>query len=222
MLASGTVIIGATVHHSILFPNVRVDEGAVVDNSLLFHGASVGAGARLQRVIVDKDSTTIVGGDGVSYGRAAPGGVTWKAMLLKEIGGVDESRVHFTGKIPYDRFVELLQISRAHVYLTYPFVLSWSMIEAMSAGCIVVGSATGPVQEVITHGENGLLVDFFSGKQLVDGVCRALDGGADIAAMRRRVRETAVERYDVHRCLQAQWQLLSSLARGRAAPPPGT
>ena len=169
-----------------------------------------------------KAHVVIVGGDGVSYGRAAPGGVTWKAMLLKEIGGVDESRVHFTGKIPYDRFVELLQISRAHVYLTYPFVLSWSMIEAMSAGCIVVGSATGPVQEVITHGENGLLVDFFSGKQLVDGVCRALDGGADIAAMRRRARETAVERYDVHRCLQAQWQLLSSLARGRAAPPPGT
>ena len=135
---------------------------------------------------------------------------------------LDLSRVHFVGRLAYTDFVQMLQLSRIHVYLTYPFVLSWSMIEAMSAGCIVVGSATGPVQEVITHGENGLLVDFFSGKQLVDGVCRALDGGADIAAMRRRARETAVERYDVHRCLQAQWQLLSSLARGRAAPPPGT
>ena len=135
---------------------------------------------------------------------------------------MDWSRVRFAGRLPYATYLKVLQVSRLHLYLTYPFVLSWSMIEAMSAGCIVVGSATGPVQEVITHGENGLLVDFFSGKQLVDGVCRALDGGADIAAMRRRARETAVERYDVHRCLQAQWQLLSSLARGRAAPPPGT
>jgi glycosyltransferase involved in cell wall biosynthesis len=164
-----------------------------------------------------KAHVVIVGGDAVSYGRSPPGGGSWREVMLKEIGGVDDKRVHFTGRIPYDRFVELLQISRAHVYLTYPFVLSWSMLEAMSAGCLVVGSRTGPVTEVIQHGENGLLVDFFSGTQLIDNVCRALDGGADIAAMRHRARETAIANYDVHACLAAQWKLLSGLVPARAA-----
>jgi glycosyltransferase involved in cell wall biosynthesis len=83
--------------------------------------------------------------------------------------------VHFLGRVPYGKFVALLQLSSVHVYLTYPFVLSWSMIEAMSCGCAVVGSATPPVLEVIKDGENGLLVDFFDSDGIVDAVNRVLD-----------------------------------------------
>ncbi|HZX26893.1 MAG TPA: glycosyltransferase, partial [Telluria sp.] len=104
----------------------------------------------------------IVGGDDVSYGRRLPAGTTYRQKYCAELEGqVDWSRVHFLGKLPYLRYLNVLQVSAAHVYLTYPFVLSWSMLEAMACGCLVVGSATAPVQEVITDGENGLLTDFF-------------------------------------------------------------
>src|SRR3569623_875177 len=105
----------------------------------------------------------IVGGDDTSYGPRLPTGQTFRQQLLSELGDtLDMQRVHFLGKVPYPIFLKILQISRAHVYLTYPFVLSWSMLEAMAAQCLVVASATAPVQEVIRDGENGLLVDFFS------------------------------------------------------------
>ena len=98
----------------------------------------------------------IVGGDGVSYG-PRPEGTTWKAVYTQEVANkLDFSRVHFVGKVPYSVFRKLLQVSAAHVYLTYPFVLSWSMLEAMSAECLVIGSSTPPVQEVIEHEHNGI------------------------------------------------------------------
>src|SRR6185503_6441935 len=101
----------------------------------------------------------IVGGDEVSYSQALPGGETYRGRLLKEIEGkADLSRVRFAGRVPFDQYVALLRQSSAHVYLTYPFVLSWSLLEAMSLGCLVVGSDTGPVTEVIEDGVNGYLV----------------------------------------------------------------
>ena len=104
----------------------------------------------------------IVGGDGVSYGAAPPGARGWKDLILDEVKDrLDLRRVHFMGKVPYPVFVSLMQVSRAHAYLTYPFVLSWSMLEAMAAGCVVVGSRTAPVTEVLDHAKTGLLVDFF-------------------------------------------------------------
>src|SRR5262249_33638374 len=94
----------------------------------------------------------IVGGTGVSYGKPAPGGESWRAACVKEVADkLDFDRVHFVGKIPYLTYVNLLQVSAAHVYLTYPFVLSWSMLEAMSAQCLVIGSRTEPVTEVLEH-----------------------------------------------------------------------
>jgi len=101
----------------------------------------------------------MVGGDEVSYGARAPKGQTWKQIYIDEVRGriptKDWQRVHFLGKVPYDRFLSMLQISRAHVYLTYPFVLSWSLIEAMAIGAPIVASDTAPVKEVIQHGETG-------------------------------------------------------------------
>jgi glycosyltransferase involved in cell wall biosynthesis len=123
--------------------------------------------------------------------------------------------VQFTGRIPYAEYLRLLQRSAVHVYLTYPFVLSWSMLEAMSAGCMVIGSRTPPVEEVIRDGENGLLVDFFSPDAIAEKVDHAL--GMDQRALRAKARATAVERYDLKRvCLPAQLRLVEALKSQRA------
>ena len=140
----------------------------------------------------------IVGGDEVSYGRKPPAGLrSYREALMAELGSrVDWSRVHFMGKVPYRTYVNILQVSSLHVYLTYPFVLSWSMLEAMATGVPVLASATPPVQEVIRDGDNGFLFDFFD----VDGLAaRTLDLLArrhDIAATGLRGRETVVRDYD--------------------------
>jgi glycosyltransferase involved in cell wall biosynthesis len=139
----------------------------------------------------------IVGGDKVSYGSPPPGGGGYKNIFLEEVRDrLDMSRIHFVSYIPYTTLVNLLRISAAHVYLTYPFVLSWSMLEAMSLEALVIGSATPPVQEVIEHGKNGLLVDFFSPGQLADTVCEALEHPDDYLPLRKAARQTVVDRYD--------------------------
>jgi len=159
----------------------------------------------------------IVGGDDVSYGRRPPEGKSHKEIYLDEVRDqLDISRVRFLGRIPYDQFVKLLQISSVHVYLTYPFVLSWSMLEAMSAGCLVVGSRTPPVQEVISHGHNGLLVDFFKPDEIVDAIDRVLEHSDKMQKVRDQARKTVVDRYDLKtRCLPKHIQLVKTLAIGK-------
>ena len=142
----------------------------------------------------------LVGGDDVSYGRAAPAGTTWKETFLKEVAGqVDATRLHFPGKVPYDTFCKLMQVARVHAYLTYPFVLSWSMIEAMAAGALVVGSRTAPVAEVIEDRVNGRLVDFFDVEGWSEVLIDALSDPIGHMDMRRAARATAVERYDLRK-----------------------
>ena len=155
----------------------------------------------------------IVGGDEVSYSPRLPPGQTYRQRLLRAIEGkADLSRVHFTGRIPYADYLALLRRSSVHVYLTYPFVLSWSLLEAMSAGCLVVGSRTPPVEEVIRDGENGLLTDFFSTEQLAARIDQALS--MDSRPLREAARKTAVERFDLKRvCLPAQLELVARLQR---------
>jgi glycosyltransferase involved in cell wall biosynthesis len=163
----------------------------------------------------------IVGGDEVSYGARLPEGETYKKRMLAELGDtLDLTRVHFLGKLPYNGFLKVLQVSRVHVYLTYPFVLSWSMLEAMSAGCLIVGSRTPPVQEVIHHGGNGLLVDFFSPGEIADRVIDALEDPRAFASLRQNARQTVLDRYDLRTiCLPAHLRLLNSLVpRERRAP----
>ena len=165
----------------------------------------------------------LVGGDKVSYGHPLPAGSTYRNKMLEEVGHqLDMSRVHFLGNVPYEQYLKLLQISGVHVYLTYPFVLSWSLLEAMAAGCLVVGSDTAPVREAIAHGDNGLLVDFFATGQIADAVDRVLDHPTRMAAQRQRARQTVVDTYDLTSvCLPRHQQLIEDLAAGRAPQPHG-
>ena len=158
----------------------------------------------------------ILGGDDVSYGREPRDGRTWRQVLLAEVGAkLDASRVHFLGRVPYATVVNALQVSSAHVYLTYPFPLSWSPLEAMAAGCALIGSATPPVQEVIRDGENGLLVDFFDTKAIAESVAALLGEPKRFAALRARARETIERRFDLARvCLPLQRALVESILRG--------
>jgi len=155
----------------------------------------------------------IVGGDGVSYGAKAPEGKTWKQIFLDEVKSrIDLERVHFLGNVPYPIFMQLLQLSSCHVYLTYPFVLSWSCIEALATGCLVIGSDTGPVREVIEHGVNGLLVDFFNYEAIADAVIRSLSDPASFIRMRQNARASAKDNYDLRSvCLPKQLALIESI-----------
>jgi glycosyltransferase involved in cell wall biosynthesis len=157
----------------------------------------------------------VVGGDETSYGPRPPKGETFRGQMTSELrDDVDWSRVHFLGKVPYSTFLKILQVSAAHVYLTYPFVLSWSMLEAMAAGCVVVGSDTQPVTEVIEDRKNGLLVDFFDPTNVAKSVVEVLSNPKDFDVMRTKARETIVTKYDLAKvCLPAHLTLLEKLRR---------
>lgn len=159
----------------------------------------------------------VVGGDAVSYGRAPRDGGTWRARLLAEVGSrLDLARVHFVGKLPYPTLIKLFQVTAAHVYLTYPFVLSWSMLEAMSAGALVIGSRTAPVEEVVQDGRNGLLVDFFSPVEIAQRVIEVLERPARFLELRMNARQTIVQKYDLLSCcLPAQIALAEGVGSGR-------
>lgn len=154
----------------------------------------------------------VVGGDDVSYGGRPKDGGNWREVMLAETGPLPD-RVHFTGRIPYGDYVSLLQVSSVHLYLTYPFVLSWSMLEAMAAGAFVVGSATPPVEEVIEDGVNGWLVPFFDTDTIAGRVADALALRRDVDPIRRAARETIVSRYALVDCLQKQKALIKAALR---------
>jgi glycosyltransferase involved in cell wall biosynthesis len=160
-----------------------------------------------------KARIAIVGGDEVSYGVRLPPGETYRQRMLRELDGrIDLSRVHFLGRIPYAAYIELLRKSTVHVYLTYPFVLSWSLLEAMACGCLVVGSRTPPVEEVMRDGVNGLLAGFFCTEELVARIDEAIDRQDDLKPLRQAARRTVVERYDLKTvCLPAQLRLVERL-----------
>jgi glycosyltransferase involved in cell wall biosynthesis len=156
----------------------------------------------------------IVGGDGVSYGQPPAGGGSWRQALLQELQGqLDLNRLHFVGQVPHKVLHQLFQICRAHAYLTYPFVLSWSLLEAMACGAVVVGSATPPVEEVIETGRNGHLVDFFDREGWLTTLERVLAAPEEQRALAARARQTVVDRYDLRsRCLPRQLELVDQVA----------
>lgn len=154
----------------------------------------------------------VVGGDEVSYGRRLPPRESYRAQLCKELENeIDWSRVHFVGKLPYAQYLQVLQVSAAHVYLTYPFVLSWSMLEAMAAGCTLVASNTTPVQEVLTHGHNGLLVDFFDHQRLAHQLAEVLANPQKHTHLGKNARSSVVQTYDLQQVCLPRWLKLIQL-----------
>ncbi len=160
----------------------------------------------------------IVGADDVSYGARPEGGKKWKDIFASEvrphISDADWSRVHFLGHISYQLFIPLLQLSTVHVYLTYPFVLSWSLLEAMSVGCAIVASHTQPLREAIRHDDTGRLVDFFDVPGLVNEVCALLDDPTARAKLGANARAFAQANYDLKTvCLPRQLAWVQGLLK---------
>jgi glycosyltransferase involved in cell wall biosynthesis len=154
----------------------------------------------------------VIGGDGASYGALPPQGTTWKSLFFDEVAEhIDRKRIHFAGRLPYRDYLTALQVSSAHVYLTYPFVLSWSLLEALSAGCLVIGSDTPPVREVLNN-ENGLLTPFFDTEQLAERVTEALTFPRRFRSVRARARRTILDQYDLARiCLPKMMAFIQKL-----------
>lgn len=152
----------------------------------------------------------VIGGDEVSYGSSLPDGQTYRRKMLQEVT-LDPSRVHFLGKVPYQRYLQALQVSSAHIYLTVPFVLSWSMMEAMAAECTIVASDTPPVTELIRDGENGLLVDFFCPEQIADQVDRVFGAPDRLPGLGRQARQDILRSYTVKQSIKQYEALLNRL-----------
>lgn len=150
-----------------------------------------------------------------AYGASPGDGTTWKTKMLRELGDrLDRSRVHFTGKVPYDSLLKLLSMSSAHVYMTYPFVLSWSLLDAMACECLLIGSDTEPVRDVVRHGENGLLFDFFDHEGLAELLVEVCRNQQSYGHLRKAARQTVLDHYDrANVCLPAWLKLIEEVAR---------
>lgn len=155
----------------------------------------------------------IIGGDDVSYGASPPSGTRWKTVFLEEVrGDIDLSRVHFIRPLPHADFLKVLSLGRVHVYLTYPFVLSWSLLETMALGCAIVASDTAPVREVIVDNDSGLLVPFFDQAALVDAIALLCEDASERRRLGHNARDVVATRYDLRRsCLPRQIEWIDSL-----------
>ena len=159
----------------------------------------------LPRILKERPNARvlILGGNDTSYGGKSkhPGGL--RAEMEAEVGkDVDWRRVHFLGKLPYDDYQKVVQISRCHLYLTMPFVLSWSFLEAMAMEATIVASDVAPVREAITHGKTGLLVDFFNPDAFADQVIEVLQDPEKYQRLGPEARKHVVQHYDfLTKCL---------------------
>lgn len=160
----------------------------------------------------------IIGEDRTAYGAKRKDGKTHKEWALEQFP-LDETRVHFLGRQPLKVLRAVLRVSAAHVYLTVPFVLSWSMMEAMSTGALIVGSDTEPVREMVTDGETGLLAPFFEPAVLADRLAEAVADPARFAPIRERARALMVERYPMRTLTERYRSLIETVAAGRTPEP---
>ncbi|MCX7558354.1 glycosyltransferase family 4 protein [Sulfitobacter sp. F26204] len=159
----------------------------------------------LPRIMQERPSARvlIVGGNDVSYGGKSDNPKGLRGEMEQEVGDqLDWDRLHFLGRIPYPDYQKLVQLSRCHVYLTMPFVLSWSLLESMSMGATVVAADVAPVREAITHGKTGLLVDFFDSDALAKQVVEVLAEPQKFAHLAKAARAHVVSEYDfLKKCL---------------------
>jgi glycosyltransferase involved in cell wall biosynthesis len=168
--------------------------------------------SRLQRVNSDFHAV-VIGTDRVAYGANRQDGKSWKEAMLEE-HQPDLTRLHFLGHQPLHVLRDVLRVSAAHIYLTVPFVLSWSMMEAMSTGALVIGSNNGPVQEMIRDGENGYFTDFFDVKELSRRLRAILDAPNAHHQQRANARETILRLYREDELTPRYLKLISSVASG--------
>ena len=154
----------------------------------------------------------IAGNDRTAYGKRRADGKTYREHALETLD-LDESRVYFLGLVPLQTLRAMFRITRAHVYLTVPFVLSWSMLEAMASGALVLGSDTPPVRELIGHDVNGLLTDFFDPDRIADDIETILRGDVDTARLKSTARATIVLDYALQSIIPRQWALMRAVAR---------
>lgn len=169
----------------------------------------------LPRILEERPKARVimVGGNETSYGAESkhPNGL--RGEMEEELGNqVDWSRVHFVGRVPYPDLCKIVQLGRCHIYLTMPFVLSWSLLESMAMGATIVTSDVGPVREAVTHGETGMLVDFFDHDALAAQVVDVLQRPDDYAHLGPNARAHVVETYDFKtRCLPEHIARMNSL-----------
>lgn len=152
----------------------------------------------------------IAGDDTACYSYQTEG--SYKKKMLEKFN-IDSERVHFVGTLPYNDYAKFLQVSSCHVYLTYPFILSWSILDAMSAGCCIVGSNTPPVREVIEDNYNGLLCEFFNVNQLVEKIEYALDNKDKITNIRNNARQLIIDKYDLLKTVPQQINFLQGFIK---------
>ncbi len=152
----------------------------------------------------------IVGEDRVCYGRKLPHGQTYKTLITEKIK-LEPDRVHFVNSLPYGQYLQVLQASSVHVYLTVPFVLSWSLLEAMSCECLLVASDTPPVREVIQNGVNGVLTDLFSPEKIAEKVVACLEYPSFMKTVKKNARKTILERYSLEKMLSRQLHVIKQL-----------
>ncbi len=175
------------------------------------------AAARLART--NRDALFVVaGGDGVSYGVPPEDGRSWREVMMEETG-LDPDRIVFLGRVDHDTLIALFQVSAAHVYLTYPFVLSWSVLEAMACGCLVIGSATPPVREIVADGVNGYLTDFWDETLLAGRIAEALTNRSSHDAIREKARLTVRHRFALSDCLDRQTAIVNRVMGARRVQP---
>ncbi len=173
------------------------------------------------KMILDSRPNThiiAVGADDVSYGKRPPEGTTYRRIYMRECGLENHPRLHWVGYLDYERFLKILRISSAHIYLTYPFVLSWSMMEAMSSECLVIGSNTPPVEEVITDGVNGLITDFFNPEMLASRIDEVFAHKDRMLDIKKRARKTVLDRYALSKLLPLHMDLVRDVAKGIYPP----
>ncbi len=157
----------------------------------------------------------IIGGEGVSYGKAPPKGQTWRQIFLDEVkDSINLSRVLFPGYIKHENLTALMQIASVQVYLTYPFVLSWSLLESLACEQLVVASDTAPVKEVISNNENGFLVNFFDHQEISTKVNEILANPKKFQHIRKNARKKIIENFDLEKiCLPRSLELIDKILK---------